>query len=127
MCHVANDHVQKGSKTTFNSSWKRDRRLHARLDDQTCPHHDDSLGRAVSGAQAVVSQQSQAGVEEQRGQVAQVQEGLHQRDGPHGPIAAELRWIQQQPRIHGKKVVEGHLSRGSGTDRCWIIEPANNR
>lgn len=92
-----------------------------------CPHHDDSLGGAVSVAQAVVSQQSQAGVEEQRGQVAQVQKGLHQRDGPHGPITAELRWVQQQPCVHGKKVVEGHLSCGSGTDGSWIIEPAYNR
>lgn len=65
-------------------------------------HHDDSLSRAVTVAQAVVSQQSKAGVEEQRGQVAQVQEGLHQRDGTHGPITAQLRWVQQQPRIHGK-------------------------
>lgn len=100
-------------------------RLHACLDDGTCPHHDDGLGRAVSVAQAVVGQQSQAAVKEQRGQVAQVQEGLHQRDGPHGPITAELRWVQQQPRIHGKKVVEGQLSRGSGTNCGWIIEPAN--
>lgn len=94
------------------------------LRNQTCPHHDDSLGRTVSVAQAVVSQQSQAGVEEQRGHVPQVQQRLHQRDGPHGPVAAELRWIQQQPRIHGKKVVEGHLSCGGGSDCCWIIEPA---
>lgn len=94
------------------------------LRNQTCPHHDDRLGRAVSVAQAVVSQQSQAGVEEQRGRVPQVQERLHQGDGPHGPVAAQLRWIQQQPRIHGEKVVEGHLSCGGGTDCCWIIEPA---
>lgn len=92
--------------------------------NQTCPHHDDGLGRPVPVAQAVVSQQSQAGVEEQRGGVPQVQERLHQRDGPHGPVAAQLRWIQQQPRIHGKKVVEGHLPCGGGTDCCWIIEPA---
>lgn len=75
-------------------------------------------------AQAVASEQSQAGVEEQRGRVPQVQERLHQRDGPHGPVAAELRWIQQQPGVDGKKVVEGHLSRGGGTDRRWVIEPA---
>lgn len=31
------------------------------------PHHDDSFGRCMPEAQAVVSQQSQAGVEEQRG------------------------------------------------------------
>lgn len=97
------------------------------LRNQTCPHHDDSLGRTVSVAQAVVSQQSQAGVEEQRGRVAQVQERLHQRDGPHGPVAAQLRGVQQQPRVHGKKVVEGHLSCGGGADCCWVIEPAKER
>lgn len=37
-------------------------------------HHDDRLGGAVSVLEAVVRQQCQEAIEEQRGRVAQVQE-----------------------------------------------------
>lgn len=133
--HVGNDRFKQGRKTAFNwtKAGARVTRLvvssggQQRRGKRARPHHDDSLGRPVPVAQAVASEQSQAGVEEQRGRVPQVQERLHQRDGPHGPVAAELRGIQQQPRVHGEKVVEGHLSRGGGTDCRWVIEPAKGQ
>lgn len=74
-------------------------------------------------AQAVVRQQRQQGVEEQRGPIAQVQERLHQRDGAHGPVAAELRGVEQQPGVDGEKVVEGHLPGGRRADGGGVVEP----
>lgn len=75
-------------------------------------------------AQAVVRQQAQEGVEEQRGQVAQVEQRLHQGDGAHGPVAAQLRRVQQQPGVDRQQVVEGQLSGGGRADRCRVVEPA---
>lgn len=86
-------------------------------------HHDDRLGRAVSVLEAVVRQQSQEGVENQRGRVAQVQERLHQWDGAHGPVAAELRGVEQKPGVDGEKVVEGHLPGRSWADGSGVVEP----
>jgi len=77
----------------------------------------------VAVAQAVVGQQAQQAVEGQRGQVADVQEGLHQGDGAHGPVAAELRGVEQQPAVDGEEVVERQQLGGCGADRCRVIKP----
>lgn len=109
---------------SLHMTWCASHRLTepARRPGATIAHHDDGPGRAVSVAQAVVSQQAQGGVEHQGGQVTQVQQGLHQRNGAHSPVAAELRGVQQQPRIYGKQVVERQLSGGRVTDSCRVIK-----
>lgn len=97
------------------------------LEKHNASHHDDGLGRAVSVAQAVVGQQAQERVEEQRGQVTEVEERLHQRDGAHGPVAAQLRGVQQEPCVHRKQVVESQLSGGRGADGCRVIKSARKK
>lgn len=72
--------------------------------------------------QAVVRQQAQKHVERQRCQVTVVDGRLHQRDGAHGPVAAELRGVEEEPRVHRKKVVERQLSGGGGADRRGVVE-----
>lgn len=76
----------------------------------------------MSVVQAVVGQQAQERVEPQGGQVTVVQGRLHQRDGAHGPVAAELGGVEQEPGVHREQVVEGQLSGGGGAHRCWVIK-----
>lgn len=76
----------------------------------------------MSVLEAVVSQHCQEDVEEQRSHVARVQERLHEWDGAHGPVAAELRGVEQKPGVDGEKVVEGHLSGRSRADGSRVVK-----
>lgn len=86
------------------------------------PHHDDRLSRAAWAGDAAVRQQAQEDVEEQRGQVALVQRRLHQGNGAHGPVAAQLGRVEQQPGVDGQQVVEGQLAGWRRTDGCRVVK-----
>lgn len=94
---------------------------------KTPSHHDNRLGWAVSGEHAVVGEQAQGHVEGHSGQIPEVQKGLHQRNGAHGPVAAQLWGIQQQPCVHREQVVKGQLPAGSGTDSCRVIKSTKKK
>ncbi|TNN48431.1 hypothetical protein EYF80_041357 [Liparis tanakae] len=90
-------------------------------------HHEDGPGRGVPVPQAVGGEQAQGAVERQRGQVAGVQGRLHQGDGAHGPVAAQLRGVEQQPGVHRQQVVEGQLPGGGGAYGRRVVKPTRGR
>lgn len=63
----------------------------------------------------------------QRRQVAHVPKALHQRDGAHGPVAAQVTWEQQQPQVHRGQVVVRELARGRRRHRGRIVEPEGGK
>lgn len=77
--------------------------------------------------EAVVRQHRQEDVEEQRSHVAGVQERVHKRDGAHGPVAAELRGVEQEPSVDGEKIVKGHLPGRSRADGSRVVEPSRGK
>lgn len=75
---------------------------------------------------AVIGQEAQQHVEDQGCQIAWVQYRFHQRNGAHGPVAAQLGRVKQEPAVDGQQVVEGELPGWRGADGRRVIEPATD-
>lgn len=66
-------------------------------------------------------------VRPQGGQVSRIGKALHQRNGAHGPVAAEVTREQQQPQVDRYQIVVGQLPGWRGGNRGRIVEPVREK